>query len=369
MKNSEPAFNGIACVASPADWPPTVPGYTIRRFIGRGGMGDVYQAHQESLGRDVAIKFLTNAYHGLPEERIERFRREARLMARVNHPNIVAVHDFDIIADHPCIIMEYVEGGDLRHLMLPGVPMELDRAGAIIRDVGRAMQCLHRNQILHRDMKPENILLTADGTPKVADFGIAVIRSTIGELTRTSTGMGTLGYISPEQQYRLKVDERSDQYSLAALAYEMISGYVPYGVIRPPSTYNGALTPTIDSVLMRALDEDPALRFEDLASFLDAFREAIDEPPPPTRPVKRSRPAWQPIAAVASAALVALLCVLVIVRPDRSSRRTDGTVVEHPGPHSDEFSVGDPPAPVPPGRFVRRSAGLAPLGDRAAIGC
>ena len=352
MMNPMPAFNGNACGAPSAQWPPTVPGYTIRRFIGRGGMGDVYLAHQESLGRDVAIKFLNNAYHGLPEERIERFRREARLMARVNHPNIVAVYDFEIIADHPCIIMEYVEGGDLRHLMQPGVPLEPGRAGVIVRDVGRAMQCLHRHEILHRDMKPENILLAADGTPKLADFGIAVIRGAIGELTRTSTGMGTLGYISPEQQYRLKVDERSDQYSLAALAYEMISGYVPYGVIRPPSTYNGALSPRIDSVLMRALDEDPALRFEDLAAFLDAFGEAIVEPHPTPEPVVPRRPAWQPIAAVASAALVALLGAMVIVRLDLSSRRSDGPIVETPEPRADEFDGGDPPSPVPPGDFA-----------------
>src|SRR5262249_10573318 len=151
-----------------------------------------------------------------------RFRREAELMARLNHPNILSVFDFGVEQEHPYLVLEFLEGGDLRSLMPPGKPLSLCRTLELIKPVGDALSALHRYGILHRDLKPENVLLHKEGHPKVADFGIAVLRGGVGRLTGTSAGLGTPGYVSPEQQYGLDVDERADQYSLAALTYEMM---------------------------------------------------------------------------------------------------------------------------------------------------
>ena len=300
----------------PSTQPPSIPGFEILRPIGRGGMGEVFLARQISLDRPVAIKLLHPVYQSLSDERLVRFRREAELMARVNHPNVLTVFDLGQVSGRPYLVMGYAEGGDLRRLMRPGVPMPADRARALIEPVGRALACLHRNSILHRDLKPENVLLDDDGRPLVADFGIAVLRGGAGALTGTGIGLGTPGYIAPEQQYRLKVDERADQYSLAALSYELLTGQVPLGVPRPPSTINPALPRTVDAVLLRALADDPDDRFADVSAFLQALDSAFSRKPKPL--FGGRRPA---ILALGSAIALALIVAgILLARSIREAR-------------------------------------------------
>jgi hypothetical protein len=285
---------------------PVIPGYEVLERIGQGGMGEVYAARQLALGRMVALKFLALGPGADPDERLDRFRREAELMACVSHPNILAVYDFGAIDDRPYLVMEYVAGGDLRRRIESDAPMGAEQVRAIVGPVCEALACLHRHGILHRDLKPENILMHDEHAPKVADFGIAVLRTGVGSLTQTGHGLGTLGYVAPEQQYGLKVDERADQYSLAAIAYELLTGEKPLGVFKPPSHYIPRLGPRVDAVILQALQEDPAARLPSI----QAFGRALDGALAGTRP-RPSRSLLGLLAAVAvTAGVVAWLAAV-----------------------------------------------------------
>jgi formylglycine-generating enzyme required for sulfatase activity len=239
-------------------------------------MGVVVLARQLTLGREVAIKFVNLAIADEPGEKIARFRQEAELMARVAHPNIATVYDFGTVDDQPYLVMEYVGGGDLRREMVADQPMSVERSLALLRPIVRALSYLHRQGILHRDLKPENVLMFDEETPKVADFGIAVLGgSALESSSRTEQAMGTIGYVAPEQQYRLQVDERADQFSLAAITYELLTGRKPLGVFEPPSRLNRTLGPSVDAVVMRALSEDREDRYPTIQEFGDALDRAL----------------------------------------------------------------------------------------------
>ena len=248
---------------------PEVPGYEILRPLGKGAMGEVFLARQLRLDRLVAIKFLTLEGTGEIDVRVARFRLEATVMGRISHPNILGIHDSGECDGRPFLVMEYIERGDLRQLMRPGRPMSTSQALSILSAVAGALGYLHRNGILHRDLKPENILMHDADNPKVSDFGLAVLRTVGGSLTQTQEGIGTLGYVAPEQRYRLRVDERADQYSLAALSYELLTGECPLGIIRPPSSLNPRLRASVDLVLLRGLQEDPDDRYPSTQAFIE----------------------------------------------------------------------------------------------------
>jgi serine/threonine protein kinase len=267
-----------------------VPGYEILSATGEGAMGRVYVARQLALGRLVALKFLATDHDADPDARVARFRREAAIMAALTHPNVLPVFDFGEDDGRFFLAMEYVEGGDLRKRMPEGKGMSTQATLAILVPVGEALDYLHARGILHRDLKPENILMHGD-VPKVADFGIAVEREGSGELTRSSQGLGTLGYVAPELQYRLPVDERADQYSLAAMAYEMLTGVRPLGLFKAPSHYNPSLSPNVDRVLLRGLEESPGDRFPTVLAFVRALGEACGV----ERPVSAK---WRPKIAL-----------------------------------------------------------------------
>jgi eukaryotic-like serine/threonine-protein kinase len=269
--------------AEPA--PPDVPGYEILGPLGCGGMGRVYLARQRALGRLVALKILCPTGDE-PEQASPRFRREAELMAGLSHPNILAVYDYGEADGCPYLVMEYVEAGDLRRRMREGQPMPIECARPILAAVGEALACLHDRGILHRDLKPENILMYGEAHPKVADFGIAVLRSGSGTLTRTGQGLGTPGYVAPEQQYRLKVDERADQYSLGALAYELLTGRKPLGLFKPPSAHTRRLDSRTDAVILRALKESPKERFATVRDLSAALDRALAEATARRRPAR-----------------------------------------------------------------------------------
>jgi serine/threonine protein kinase len=202
-----------------------IPGFEIKRTIGRGGMATVYLAIQKSLDREVVLKTL-NSTHDETGDFLERFHNEGRIIASLRHPHIITVYDIGAEADVVYISMEYVEGGDLR--------MKIENRVAPIRaldmcaKIGQALEYAHKQGIIHRDVKPANILFRSDGTPLLTDFGIAKEVAVDTELTSTGTILGSPFYMSPEQAEGLPVDGRTDIYSLGIIFYEMLTGRKPY---------------------------------------------------------------------------------------------------------------------------------------------
>ncbi len=255
---------------------PELPGYQILEKIGEGASGAVYRAYQASLDRSVAIKFVTRSDDSGRAERLERFQREARLLAKVAHPHVLTVYDAGLCEHGPYLITEYLEGGNLRTWIKAGRPLPPPTLLRVIEPVISALAALHHEGIVHRDLKPENVLLQDPEYPKVGDFGIAVLVAEAGALTQHGQAFGTLGYTAPEQQYGLPIDQRVDQYSLAAMVYELLTGgELPLGVIRKPSELNPRLDRQVDKVLMRALAQQPEERFASIGEFGAALRAAL----------------------------------------------------------------------------------------------
>lgn len=255
----------------------TVPGCEILRPLNEGGMGRVYLARQKALKRLVCVKVLSIPDGEDAELCRSRFNREAELLASVSHPHILSIFDFGTtgVSGLPFLVTEYIEGGDLRRLMIPGEPMSTGQARSILLQIGEALSYLHGKGILHRDLKPENVLMATDSQVKVGDLGIAVLQDQTGVLTRSDRGLGTIGYVSPEQQYALKVDERTDEYSLAALSYELMTGRRPLGVFPPPSRLNPRLSTGLDAALLRGLAEEPKDRFPTVRDFVAALDRGL----------------------------------------------------------------------------------------------
>jgi hypothetical protein len=262
-----------------------VPGYEILQTLSEGGMGKVYLARQDALNRLVCVKVMSIPAGEDPDICRSRFCREAELLASVSHPHILSIFNFGTTAEDglPFLVTEYIEAGDLRRRMRAGEPTPLSQIRSIVLQIGDALTFLHGKGILHRDLKPENILMPTDSLVKVGDFGIAVMQDKAGLLTQSVRGMGTVGYMSPEQQYGLKVDERTDEYSLAALCYELLTGKRPLGLFPPPSQLNSQLTPELDSVVLRALAEEPKTRFQSVQEFVKAFEQALAASPKKAR--------------------------------------------------------------------------------------
>ena len=246
--------------------------YRIVRHLARGGMAEVYLGHDQLLDRPVAIKAL------LPELAhdaafVERFRREARSAARLNHTNIVSVYDFGEDAGAYFIVMEYVDGVTLRQIIRDEAPMDPVKAVAIGADVAAALAAAHAQGIIHRDVKPANVLITG-GVIKVADFGIARAGDGREGLTMPGAVIGTATYLSPEQAQGRNTDQRSDLYSLGMVVYEMLAGGPPFKGDNPvavafrqlseipaaPSSLNPAVPPELDAVVAKVLSKDPSRR-------------------------------------------------------------------------------------------------------------
>jgi serine/threonine protein kinase len=290
-----------------------VPGFEILRTLSPGGMGKVYVARQHALNRLVCVKIMSIPEGEDPDLCRSRFCREAELLASVTHPHILSIFDFGATADLglPFLVTEYIEGGDLRGCMTAGEAMPIGRARSIILQVGDALTFLHRKGILHRDLKPENVLMPTDTLAKLGDFGIAVMQEQAGNLTRSVRGMGTVGYVSPEQQYGLKVDERTDEYSLAALSYELFTGRRPLGLFPPPSRLSPGLTRELDSVVLRGLAEEPKDRFPSVREFVTALDQALT-----ARATKARSLRWA-LAIVGALLLgVGLLAWVLLLRPN-----------------------------------------------------
>src|ERR1700746_2207175 len=199
--------------------------YVIERKLGSGGVGGVYLAEDQELGRRVALKML-NDRHARDDQFVERFRREAQSAAGLNHPNIVSIFDRGYAEGTYYIAMEYLEGRTLKELLVRNGPTPIPIAIDYARQILGALAFAHRNGIVHRDIKPHNIVVGGDGRLKVTDFGIA--RSGTSQMTEVGSIVGTAQYLSPEQARGAAVDPRSDLYSLGVVLYEMLTGKVPF---------------------------------------------------------------------------------------------------------------------------------------------
>ncbi|MFK7852129.1 MAG: protein kinase [Akkermansiaceae bacterium] len=242
------------------------PELEIIELIGVGGMGAVYKARQPKLDRFVALKILA---HDLAEDPAfeERFNREARVLARLNHPNIVTVFDFGSNGPFCFLLMEYVEGVNLRQAMQAGrfTPTE---SLVLVQDVCSALKFAHEEGVLHRDIKPENILLDSRGRVKIADFGIAKLIGADDEddytLTMAGSSLGSPHYMAPEQiETPGDIDQRADIYSLGVVFYELLTRELPIGRFAPPSE-RSSMDPRIDEIVMRALEKDRKARFQNV---------------------------------------------------------------------------------------------------------
>jgi len=260
---------------------PRFPDLEIHEILGAGGMGVVYRARHKRLDRLVALKILPEAL-GRDPQFAERFAREARVLARLDHPHIVRVHDFGVSHGLYYLLLEFVDGASLRQVMGTG-GLSPTEALAIVPQICAALQYAHDQGVVHRDIKPENVLLDRRGQVKIADFGLAKIVGHTGidpSVTATGQVMGTPHYMAPEQ-YRTpqEVDHRADIFSLGVVFYEMLTGELPVGRFKAPSEARD-LDARIDHIVLRALERERALRYQRAEEIRTDVSRLSEAPPP-----------------------------------------------------------------------------------------
>ena len=316
--------------------------YALQELVGAGGMSSVYRAHDELLDRHVALKILHPTYRE-DEDAVERFLREAQAVARLSHPNVVTVIDRGEEDGHQFIVFEYVDGVTLKdHLVRQG-PLPVDEAVRIAIDVGEALAYAHGQGIVHRDVKPQNVILNGDGAAKVTDFGIARSVDVDKGVTQTGTVVGTGDYIAPEQASGQPAVPGSDVYGLGCMLFELLTGSPPFsgtGFVDVAMQHIHAPVPSVRerradvpprlaAAVQRALAKDPADRFESMDAFVAELRASLSQPqeeaattvlprapaPPPPRakPAPRRQPRRFPVAPVlAGLVIVAGVAALLI---------------------------------------------------------
>jgi serine/threonine-protein kinase len=305
---------------------PGIPGYEVEGVLGRGGMGIVFRARHLRLNRLVALKMSLACAYCEPRE-LERLQREAEAVASLQHENIVRVYDVGDHEGRPFFTMEYVEGGSLAD-KLTGAPQPVQQAAALVATLGEAVRVAHQGGVVHRDLKPGNVLLTADGTPKISDFGIARRLQGGAPLTQSGVPVGTPSYMAPEQARgrTLAIGPAVDVYALGAILYELLTGRPPFQgetaaatihqVVTqepvPPSRLNDKVTRDLETICLKCLHKEPGRRYASAAALADDLRRFGEGRPIQARPVGWAERSWRwcrrnPTAA----ALVATALVLV----------------------------------------------------------
>jgi serine/threonine protein kinase/beta-lactam-binding protein with PASTA domain len=264
--------------------------YEIHRRLARGGMAEVFLARDSALDRPVAVKVLFPEFATDPSF-VERFRREAQSAANLTHPNIVGVYDWGAESGTYYIVMEYVDGQSLAEILRATGPLHPRRAAEIAFDVAGALGVAHQRGVVHRDVKPGNVLISSSGIPKVADFGIARALSSVSEeLTQTGSVMGTATYFSPEQAQGFAVDARSDLYSLGVVLFEILCGRPPFvgdspvaiaykhvqERVQPPSELISGMPPGLEAVILRLLAKNPDDRYRSAEDLRADLRRWLD---------------------------------------------------------------------------------------------
>ncbi|MGZ8802481.1 MAG: protein kinase domain-containing protein, partial [Mycobacterium sp.] len=263
--------------------------YRVDTLIATGGMSGVYRGLDLRLDRPVALKIMDSRY-AADEHFLTRFQREARAVARLKDPGLVAVYDQGIDGRHPFLVMELIEGGTLRELLRERGPMPPHAVAAVLRPVLGGLAVAHHAGLVHRDIKPENVLISDDGEVKIADFGL--VRAVAeAKITSTSVILGTAAYLSPEQVSTGDTDSRGDVYSVGVLVYELLTGATPFTGdttlavayqrmdhdVAPPSSVIGGVPRQFDELVSCATSRDPAQRFADAAEMLDELDVIVRE--------------------------------------------------------------------------------------------
>ncbi|MDI1313385.1 serine/threonine-protein kinase [Prosthecobacter sp.] len=261
---------------TPEELQAILPQYEVHMLVGRGGMGAVYKGLQLSLDRAVAIKLLPPAIERQDLAFAERFKNEARLMGRMNHPAIVSVYDFGRTADGQLyFVMEYVDGTDVQRMIAREGKLPPEHALAITAHLCDALGYAHKQGIVHRDIKPSNVLIDIEGRVKVADFGLAKLsdKTQNSGLTQTGMAMGTPDYVAPETlMYGSDVDGRADIYAVGVMLYQMLTGDIPRGMFKMPSQKFQSIDPRFDAIVRRALEHDREERYQSSHE----LRQALD---------------------------------------------------------------------------------------------
>jgi tRNA A-37 threonylcarbamoyl transferase component Bud32/tetratricopeptide (TPR) repeat protein len=303
---------------------PRIAGYEVLGELGRGGMGVVYKARQARLNRPVALKMLLAGPLASAEE-ARRFRAEAEAAARLQHPNVVQIHEVGEHQGHPYLALEFVEGGSLAD-RLRGVPLPPRAAAELVETLARAVQAAHEKGVVHRDLKPGNVLLTADGTPKVADFGLAKRLDATSAATQSGAVLGTPAYMAPEQAggKAREVGPAADVWALGALLYECLTGRPPFQgrtptdtLLRvlsdepvPPRNVNPAVPRDLETIALKCLRKEPAKRYATAAELADDLRRFLHGESICARRVSRVERLWRWCRrkpALTTAAVCALL--------------------------------------------------------------
>jgi serine/threonine-protein kinase len=379
------------------------PRYRSPRRIGRGGMGDIYRATDDTLGRAVAVKVLAERYS--EDEAIrQRFMREALAAARLSgEPNIVTIFDIGEWHERPFIVMEYLSGGSLDDRIRESGAQEPSQALTWLEQAALALDAAHRNGVVHRDVKPANLLIDRDATVHVADFGIASAAG-LDSLTMTGTVLGTAGYLSPEQANGDRATPASDRYALAVVAYELLSGERPFArdsLTAEAAAHVNAPVPSIsercknlprevDPVFRRALAKHQEERYPTCADFVAGLRNALAEaagttrilepvpaapppPLPPTRPVRAPRRGrWLALALLiaAAAATGAVLATTLTGGNEKQAARRARTIVRTiTGPGATVRETVTQPQPAsPPAASTPTTSSAPPTASPPATG-
>ena len=362
-EDPRPEGGGAWTPPAPEHLQAMLPQYDQWEMLGCGGMGAVYKARQTSLDRLVAVKVLPPQMAEDEAEYIERFKNEARTMAKMNHPAIVAVYDFGETRDELLyIIMEYIDGTDVARLIQAQGKLPADHALAITAHVCDALAYAHEHGVVHRDIKPANILINREGAVKVADFGLARMHDPgqTGSLTQEGTTMGTPDYVAPEVLIiGMQVDGRADLYAVGVMLYNMLTGTIPRGTFQMPSEKTGCDT-RYDAIVRKAMEQDVSRRYQtsreirrDLDQILTVpvakekqARQAPAGGMLPRQPPPAPRPPGTPWGMIAAAVIVLGGAAVLLTRLGGTSKPPPPPEVTQAVPAKSTPMVEPAPRPV-----------------------